>query len=266
MLFRRTSARQEIALIRERDGSLSLTLDDYWQFSSRDEHVFHEVLVDPAMSTAPQVGSVLILGGGDGLAARNVLRYPQVERVVLCEIDPVVIEMTTSVPELVELCGDSLRDPRVEVVTEDALVFLPRCAEVFDVVVCDFPVAASPGAAALYGPSFYGTLARVVGERGVVSVQVSLDPDGFWPVLDAISATFPWVQPRLVELADDTWADVVLASAMPHEPVRPLASGLRFLTPRLLETLLIRNRGGDGFETDQYGTRPDFFAERSDGR
>ncbi len=242
-LFARRSGHQDIALIRESDGSLSLTLDGYWQFSSRDEHVFHEVLVDTALCMAPRAESVLVLGGGDGLAVRNALRYPSVRRVVLCEIDPDVLEMTRTVPALVALSENSLKDPRVEVVVGDAGEFLPRTPDRFDVVVCDFPVQTGPEVAPDYTDGFFALLPRVLEDAGVVSVQVSLEPPEFWEVADAVTDVFPWTQPRLVALADDTWADFVLASATPQKPVRDLSPELRFLTAEKMETLVIRNRG-----------------------
>lgn len=252
-LFHRVSEHQEIELTREADGSLSLTIDGYWQFSTHDEHIFHEVLVDTAMVSATDPARVLVLGGGDGLALRNALRYPQVKRAVLCELDAAVIEMTRTVPQLIELSERSLEDPRVEVLTEDALVFLPRTTEQFDVVICDFPVPEDIHDSPLFNGDFYGQVARVLAPGGVVSVQVSREPDGFWPVLAAVESVLPGTQPRLARMADDLWANFILASHSPRAPCRPLAPGLGFLTATAVDDLVIRNREGDHFETAKFG-------------
>lgn len=256
-LFSRRSSRQQIDLFLETDGSISLTLDDYWQFSSRDEHVFHEMLVDTAMRVAPRRRSVLILGGGDGLAARNALRYSEVERVVLCEIDGDVIEMTREVPEMVALTEDCLSDARVEVIVDDALVYMDRSAEQFDVVVCDFPVAGDGRAAPSFDRRLCELLSGCAVGDGVVTVQVSQHPPEFWPVLAAFGNTFTWVQPRLAELGSDEWADFILASHGARTRQTSLATGLRFLTEKLAEETVITNRSGDRFQTRAYGAAPE---------
>lgn len=255
VLFRRQSERQYIELVRELDGSISLTLDDYWQFSSRDEQVFHEVLVDVALRVAPRIDSVLILGGGDGLALRNVLRYPGVRRAVVCEIDAAMIEMTRDVPAMVELTQASLADARAEVIIEDALSYLAMAAGsgVFDVVICDFPVAGEGRAAPLFDAGLCRLLARGLAPEGVLSVQVSQDPDEFWPVLQAMQFELGWTEARLAELSDNAWADFILASSAPKSVVRALAPGLCFLDDAACDAITIQNREGSEFCTQRYG-------------
>jgi spermidine synthase len=262
-LYNARSRLQEIELFREPDGSIGLTLDGVWQFSSRDEHIFHEALVDPPMVMSPDPTRVLVLGGGDGLALRNVLRYEPVRRAVVCEIDPLVVEMTRTVPEMVELARDSLRDPRVEVVIDDALDFLLETDEVFDVVMCDFPACTRPELEPLFSGDFFGRLTRVTHPQSVIATQVSLDPPRFWEVLQAVELSFAWTLPLLVELEaagshEPCWADFVVASEAERAPVRALAPGLSFLTLEKLPRLAIKNRWGGFFETDEYQKRPDF--------
>ena len=253
ILHRATAGPLEVLLWREPDGGISLTIDDYWQFHSRDEHVFHEVLVDPAMIMAEAVARVLILGGGDGLVARNVLRYPGVDRVVLVDNDPQVTTMAREVAELVELNAGAMLDPRVELVSEDARAFLERGAERFDVVVCDFPAPAHPRYARLFDAAFYATLATRCAPGAVIAVQVSAEPTVFWPIVDAISSRFAHVEPRLVELGEGDWATFVLASAAALCERRSLAPGLRFLSTRCHRDLVISGRAADRFEAPAYG-------------
>lgn len=258
----RRSAFQDIELARDPDGSLSLTLDSYWQFSSHDEATFHEVLVDVPMVMAARARRVLILGGGDGLAARNALRYPDVEQVVLCELDPAVIEMTRTVTEMRVLTNAALDDPRVQVVTKDAHEFVRQQHEPFDVVVCDFPAQTDPEGPSHYRPEFLERLDALMSDGAVLSVQVSLDPPDFWSTVDAVAGQFGFVQSRLAELHDDSWADFILASRERPTTQRPLAPGLVYLDETRMQNIVIRNHAGDHFETAEYGRRPDFAEPR----
>lgn len=252
ILFDRRSAYQQVTLVQERDGHLAFTLDDVWQFHGADEHVFHEVLADTPMLLAPEPRRVLILGGGDGLALRNVLRYPTVEAVTLCELDPVVIEMATGVPEMLALTEDAFADPRVELIVADARQFIvdAQARPAYDVIICDFPAATSPELEALFGPAFFASLAASqAGPETVLAVQVSQDLDGFWPVCAAVEASFAWVHPMLVNLDPEgvdgcDWADFVIASFTPKTVQREPADGARFMRSALVEELRIER--GDG--------------------
>jgi spermidine synthase len=265
VLYRERSPFQDILLAQEHSGHINLTLDDVWQFRSQDEHVFHEVLADTPIMMSAAPARVLILGGGDGLALRNVLRYPAVRHVTLCELDPRVLEMTRTVPAMVELSHNSLADPRALVITADALSFIETVGERYDVVICDFPAQTSPELSRLFAPEFFRKLKAVTHDQSVVSIQVSQDPDGFWPICDAIEASFGWLHPMLAnmnvegdleDLDDDNWADFVVASQSAKAVRSEPAEGLRFLSRARVPRLRIKNRGGDHFETDEYGQLP----------
>ena len=239
-----TSELQEVALWREDDGGISMTIDDYWQFSSADEAVFHEALVDGAMAMAPARSRALILGGGDGLAARNVLRMSDVESLTLVELDANVVRLATEVEQLRALNESSLLDPRVELVIADARAWIDGAEETFDVIVCDFPALTDAQLGALFSETFYASLLPLTHADTVISIQVSLDPEGFWPVLRAVEASFPSTLPHLVRLDADDWANFIVASRT------PLAAGD---DPRR-----ITNRAGPRFHTQAYGDAPDY--------
>lgn len=265
-LFGARSAHQDIELHAESDGTVALTLDGVYQFTTEDEHIFHEVLVDAAMVRAPRIRNVLILGGGDGLAARNALRYPGVERVTLCELDPEVLAMTRTVPQMVEISEGALDDPRVEAVVGDALQYVRREPTAYDVIVCDFPARTDPALAPLFAAPFYRDLLAWTHPETVVSIQVSLDPPDFWDVLAQVESVFPWALPQLVQMgsagaSEPCWADFVLASASPRTPVRSVAKGTRFLRDAMVPRLAVTARGGMRMPTAEYGDGPDFEAE-----
>ena len=116
VLHAEQSRYQRIVLV-ERAGAFQLFLNNNLQFSSRDEHRYHEALVHPVMAEAKTHGRVLIGGGGDGLALREILRWPEVRSVTLVDLDERVTSLARSNPRLRELNRKSLEDPRVRVVS-----------------------------------------------------------------------------------------------------------------------------------------------------
>ncbi|GLU47867.1 polyamine aminopropyltransferase [Nocardiopsis ansamitocini] len=161
---------QEIVVTRAFDGTdLRLFLNGDLQFSSLDEYRYHESLVHPAMAEAH--ASVLILGGGDGLGLREVLRYPDVERVVLVDLDPAVVRLARTEPVISRLNEGSLDDDRVDVVNADAFNWLRDNDERFDVVIADLPDPDDVGTAKLYSVEFYTLAERAMAENARMVVQ-----------------------------------------------------------------------------------------------
>jgi len=149
----------------------SLLLDNYIQVSERDEYFYHELLVHPAMTMHPNPERVLILGGGDGCALREVLKHNTVREAVLVDIDPVVVEFSKKYLE--PLHKGSFNDPRVKVVIMDGLKYVKESpSNQFDVVIMDLtdPYAADI-AKPLYSPEFLSEVKRVLKPNGVVVTQ-----------------------------------------------------------------------------------------------
>ncbi|MFI1168257.1 polyamine aminopropyltransferase [Streptomyces sp. NPDC020801] len=176
---------QEVVLTGGTQGRpLDLFLDGRLRVSGHDERRYHEALVHPAM-TGPHA-RVLILGGGDGLAAREVLRHPGVEHVDIVELDPDVVRLARSDPALARLNGHAYGDPRVHVTTADAFDWLrgaPPAA--YDVVIEDLPDPGITASTKLYAQEFYGLARRALAPGGRLVVHagpVSLCPRVFWTV------------------------------------------------------------------------------------
>src|SRR5215208_624079 len=125
VVLARDTRYQRIVLTAWRDD-LRLFLNGHLQFSSRDEYRYHEGLVHPGLAALPGARRVLVLGGGDGLALREILKYPNVERVTLVDLDREMTELGRTYPALVRLNARSLSSPRVRVVNDDAMVWLAR--------------------------------------------------------------------------------------------------------------------------------------------
>ena len=202
-----TTPFQHIILTENRSGNVRCYINGHLQFNEADEQIYHENLVHPAMHLAKRREKILILGGGDGLALREVLKYPEVRAVTLVDLDPMMTELASSDPNLVRLNGGSMNDPRVtrraaqgisegdsyknketsqyepfpttlhetatlHVVNLDAAEFVKSVNERYDVVIMDFPDPNSPDLAKLYGRPFYDHLDNML-NPGAVIVQQS---------------------------------------------------------------------------------------------
>jgi spermidine synthase len=169
-----TTAYQEIVLtesapLDEGPTDTRLFLNGDLQFSSVDEYRYHEALVHPVLAGRRE--RVLVLGGGDGLALREVLRYPDVREVVEVELDPAVLRLAREDPRLTELNEHSLDDPRVRVVPADAFAWLRETTERFDAIVVDMPDPDSTATAKLYSEEFYLLARRALAPGARMVVQ-----------------------------------------------------------------------------------------------
>ncbi|MFD8147027.1 polyamine aminopropyltransferase [Streptomyces sp. NPDC059708] len=185
---------QELVLTGPSTGSprsLDLYLDGRLRVSGYDEYRYHEALVHPAM-TGPHA-RVLVLGGGDGLAAREVLRYPDVTSVTVVELDPGVVELARTDPMLSALNGRAYEDPRLGVVSQDAFRWLrgPAARDRFDVIVSDLPDPAITPSTKLYSQEFYGLAARALNPGGRIAVHagpLTTRPRTYWTVESTLRA------------------------------------------------------------------------------
>ncbi|MGW1793205.1 polyamine aminopropyltransferase [Streptomyces tubercidicus] len=159
-------------------GPLALYLDGRLRVSAENEFRYHEALVHPAMAGGPH-GRVLVLGGGDGLAVREILRYRSVRSVTVVELDPGVLRLARTDPGLTRLNRHSLADPRVRTVTADAFDWLRqrgvrgpgRRAAPYDVIVSDLPDPGITASTKLYSQEFYGLAAQLLARDGRLVVH-----------------------------------------------------------------------------------------------
>jgi spermidine synthase len=165
------------------DGDMRLFLNGDLQFSSVDEYRYHEALVHPAL--AGKRSSVLVLGGGDALALREVLRYDDVRQATLVDLDPAMTELAREYDPLRELNDRALADPRVTAVNADAFNWLRDTTQQFDTVVIDFPDPDTAALAKLYSVEFYDLVKRVLAPDGRMVVQAGspfFAPKTYWSI------------------------------------------------------------------------------------
>jgi len=170
-----------------------LFIDGNIQFSSRDEYRFHEYLVHPVMSVPGSRERVLVLGGGDGLALREVLKYKDVIKVDLVDIDPRIIELATSLQILRNLNNESLSDKRVSTYNEDAFTFLNRSGPKYNRIIMDFPDPHNEALSKLYSKEFYTIVRKRLAEGGAIVTQSSspfFARRAFWCINTTINSIF----------------------------------------------------------------------------
>jgi spermidine synthase len=233
ILHAETTPYQRIVLTRWSDD-LRLFLNGNLQFSSRDEYRYHEALVHPGLAALPWARRVLVLGGGDGLAVREILRHPNVESVTLVELDPAMTRLFGGHGKLSPLNGGSLDDLRVRVVNADAMVWLDETPETFDFIVADFPDPTSFGIGKLYTTAFYRLLDHHLARDGLLVIQ-STSPytarRSFWCVANTLEAVDFRTWPYHAYVASFGEWGFILAGHRAFAPSEHLPAGLRFLDP-----------------------------------
>ncbi|MBS1191067.1 MAG: Spermine synthase [Rhodocyclaceae bacterium] len=230
---------QRIVLTRWRDD-LRLFLNNNLQFSSHDEYRYHEALVHPGLASLPWARRVLVLGGGDGLAVREILKYPGVESVTLVDLDPAMTRLFSTAPMLTELNGSALNSPRVKVINADALLWLEGSRESFDFVVVDFPDPANFALGKLYTSAFYRLLEKRLAPRGLMVVQ-STSPlyarQSFWCVVATLESVGLKTAPYHALVPSFGEWGYILAGREAYVPPAGYPVPTRFLTPQTTASL-----------------------------
>jgi spermidine synthase len=239
VLFAKSSPYQRVVLTRNKAG-FQLFLGGHLQFSSVDEYRYHEALVHPAFAVVPGARRVAVLGGGDGLAVREVLRHPSVESVTLVDLDPLVTRLARENPLFVELNGGAHRPPPVTVVNHDAMRWLEEGTDLFDLVFVDFPDPNGFAVGKLYTKRFYSLLKRRLDPDGAFAVQ-STSPlfarKSFWIIDRTIEAAGFATRPYHAAVPSFGEWGWVLAAPRPFEAPSRVIAGLRFLSDATLPAL-----------------------------
>ncbi|OYT92427.1 MAG: spermidine synthase [Burkholderiales bacterium PBB3] len=262
-----TSPYQRVVVTQGRTGA-KLFLNGNLQFAERDEYRYHEALVHPAMAAFGAPRRVAVLGGGDGMAVREVLKYPSVESVTLVELDPNMTRLFAQDPAMVRLNGGSLSSPKLTIVNADAFQWLqgsvgversaqvkggarragdteqsvlpPALLDTFDVIIVDFPDPTNFSIGKLYTNSFYALLAERLSASGYAVIQTTsplVARQSYWTVATTIESVGLTATPYHANVPSFGEWGYLLASRRPWRMPTALPEGLRFLTPQTLPLL-----------------------------
>lgn len=155
----------------ETNGQFGLYLDGDLQFFSHDEYRYHEALIHPAMSEHKNPREVLILGGGDGLALREILKYDSVEKITLVDVDEDVVNLCRDTDYIANLNNDSLQSDKLNLVYEDARTWLATNEKQFDIVIVDFPDPVLDELNSLYTTDVFSNIKKAMKDKGIGCVQ-----------------------------------------------------------------------------------------------
>ncbi|MDT9000420.1 polyamine aminopropyltransferase [Paucibacter sp. APW11] len=242
IILRQSSDYQRVVVTAGNAG-VRLFLNGNLQFHSRDEYRYHEALVHPAMAAQGAPKRVLVLGGGDGMAVREILKYPSVEAVTLVELDPQMTRLFASMPLLRSLNQDALLSKKLSIVNADAFGWLEQqpAERMFDVIVIDFPDPSNFALGKLYTTSFYQLVEQHLSASGYAVVQTTsplIARRSFWTVVKTLEAVGLSTTPYHAHVPSFGEWGFVLASRRPWHAPAQLPPGLRFLTPETLPLMM----------------------------
>jgi spermidine synthase len=252
IVYSATSPYQRLLITRNEAG-FQLFLNGNLQFSSADEYRYHEALVHPAMSTHGAPARVLILGGGDGLALREVLKYGSVKQVTLVDLDPKMTSLSESFPLLGTLNAHSFRDPRVRVVNQDAMIWIERVREQFDAVIIDFPDPSSFSLGKLYTTRFYRLLRARLAPDAMVAVQCTSPlyaRQAYWCIVRTMEAAGLIVKPYQTTVPSFGVWGFALARQSPFEISSRLSVPTKYLDAATLDGMFVFPRDMQAVEVE----------------
>nr|WP_295782669.1 polyamine aminopropyltransferase [Rhodoferax sp.] len=239
-----TSPYQRIVVTNGRTGH-KLFLNGNLQFAERDEYRYHEALVHPVMSAFGAPRKVAVLGGGDGMAVREILKYPSVESVTLVELDPNMTGLFTKDPAMSKLNAGSLSSPKLRIVNTDAFQWLQGGddkaeQEMFDVIIVDFPDPTNFSIGKLYTNSFYSLLSQRLSASGYAVIQTTsplVARQSFWTVATTIESVGLHATPYHANVPSFGEWGYIIASHRPWRMPASLPEGLRYLGSKTLPLL-----------------------------
>lgn len=190
VILSKVSKYQRIVVTRWKDD-IRLYINGRLQFSATDEYRYHEALVHPAASLLPSRSQILVLGGGDGLAARELLKYDDVESITLVDLDAMITDLARTDAMLRQLNKAALQHPKVKVVNQDAQQFLQTTVQRYNLIIIDLPDPNDEALVSLYSETFYRLVKRHLAASGLAVTQSSspfFARKAFWCIHQTIEA------------------------------------------------------------------------------
>jgi spermidine synthase len=184
IIISKSSPYQRIVVTNNKN-ELRLYINGNLQFSTLDEYRYHESLVHPIMSNTVDRDTVLVMGGGDGMAVRELLKYPEIKKIILVDLDPEMTKLFKSHPALSKLNNHSFSDSRVEVINDDAFIWALNQKNTYSTIIIDFPDPSNFSLGKLYSSTFYNRLYQLLKPNGCTVIQSTSPycaPLSFWCV------------------------------------------------------------------------------------
>jgi spermidine synthase len=253
IIYSKTTPYQRIILTAG-NNQYKLFLNGNLQFNSSDEYRYHEALVHPAMEQASQKKHILVLGGGDGLAVREILKYKEVTDITLVDLDEGMTKLFTTNSMLAELNHHSLNNPKVTVINKDAFLWLKSNSQVFDIIIVDFPDPSNFSVGKLYSQTFYRYLYNSLSNSGIAVIQ-STSPfvarKSFWCINNTIqSAGFNTIPYHNYVPSFGEWGYIISLKNRVFKNPEKFDSTCRFISKNVFEQMLVFPKDMDSLPTE----------------
>lgn len=242
IIFSKSTPYQRI-VITKNNRELRLFLNGNLQFSSADEYRYHEALVHPALQALPDAENVLVLGGGDGLAVRELLRYQNIKNITLVDLDPAMTRIFSTNEMLMKLNQRSLLSPKLKVINQDAFTWVRDSKQQFDLIIIDFPDPSNYSIGKLYSNTFYSELHHILSADGIAVVQ-STSPliarRSYWCISHTISASgFITVPYHAYVPSFGEWGYVMAMKKYNWRNTGQLPAGLRYINKETMHSMFM---------------------------
>jgi spermidine synthase len=241
IIYAKNSSYQRIVVTKGRAG-FQLFLNGNLQFSSADEYRYHEALVHPAMMLAGEARRVLVLGGGDGLALREILKHPKVEHVTVVDLDPEMTKLAAKFLPLAELNNHAFADSRVRVVNQDAMIWLEEAGQIFDAAIMDFPDPNTFALGKLYTTRFYNLLKARLTPQAAIGIQCTsplFARTSYWCIIRTLEAAGFIVKPYQTSVPSFGIWGFALARVKTFDPPTQAPPNLRFLDQHAMAAMFV---------------------------
>lgn len=233
IIWKKQSQYQSLVVTRNwQNTDLRLFIDGHLQFSETDEFRYHESLVHPVMGWSGAAQKVLILGGGDGLAVREVLKYPSVTQIDIVDLDPAMTDLGRDFAPIVRLNKHSLSDPRVNIRNADAFGYVKDTETIYDRVIIDFPDPHNEALSKLYSVEFYAMVSDILAPDGALVSQSSspfFATKTYWAIGTTLDEIFPARTSYNLAIPSFGIWGFHIASKVSGGGIGPLPAGLKSL-------------------------------------
>jgi spermidine synthase len=241
VIYAKTTKYQRIVLTKSTED-FRLFLNGNLQFSSKDEYRYHEALVHVGLPAIREPKQILILGGGDGLAVREVLKYQSVEKITLVDLDPEMTKLFSTNDLLIKLNENALNSQKLQVINTDAFIWLKENKQKYDFIIVDFPDPSNYSIGKLYTNTFYRLLKNALNQYGAGVVQ-STSPyvakKSFWCIDETLKSVGFFTTPYHAYVpAFGDWGYIHFSNSR-FIPAETYPDGLRFINKDTMSTLLV---------------------------
>lgn len=202
LIYTENSPYQQRLVLTKRNQRLRFYINGALQFDSFDEYRYHESLVHPVMGLVQTAENILILGGGDGLAVRELLSYPRIKKITVVDLDPAVTQLFKTKPLLKKINKNALNNEKVTIFNQDAWKFLEQDQQLYDVIIIDLPDPNNISLSRLYSTIFYKLVKQHLSQAGALVTQATsplYSHKAFWSINKTLQ------QPTFVAEQQEQW-------------------------------------------------------------